>query len=138
MCEKTLDNRRQTWTCRIGTREGVEVPPGGDFPMRMAVKEAFRAITGEDAEACFSGWGDTFTEGELACIENRAAKHEPVSPPAIPEDVRETLKKCLDLAERTLKSNYALRVPVDKIEPLAHACAWLDSLPVQVKENGNG
>lgn len=70
------DDTRQTWTCRIGTRAGVHVPPGGDAPMRDAVQSAFMALTGECAEACFSGWGDKFTESELAVIENRAPKAE--------------------------------------------------------------
>ena len=69
--EKLLDDRSHTWTCRIGSRAGVCIPPGADGPMRDAVYKAFKEVTTEDAEACFSGWGDQFTEEQLAVIENR-------------------------------------------------------------------
>lgn len=61
-------NRRQTWTCTIGNVDGVEIPNGGDAPMRRAVEQAFKAVTGEEHDACFSGWGDRFTLQQLSVI----------------------------------------------------------------------
>jgi hypothetical protein len=80
--EKT-ESTRTTWTCRIGILAGVEVPDGGDAPMRAAVEEAFYKVTGQHAEACFSGWGDEFTEGEKAVITgdySTLVEPEPVTP----------------------------------------------------------
>jgi hypothetical protein len=80
--EKT-ESTRTTWTCRIGILAGVEVPDGGDAPMRAAVEEAFYKVTGQHAEACFSGWGDEFTEGEKAVIAgdySTLVEPEPVTP----------------------------------------------------------
>lgn len=68
MSKKKLDNTRIAWSCKIGVVGGVEVPPGGDYPMQIAVEKAFKEVTGRDAEATFSGWGSQFTPGELAVI----------------------------------------------------------------------
>lgn len=65
-------DRRYVWTCAIGGIEPVVVPRGGDAPMRRAVEEAFYQRTGERAAACFSGWGEKFTEVAVAVIEDRA------------------------------------------------------------------
>lgn len=56
------------WTCKIG---GVvdDLPDGADFPMRQAIKEAYRRITGQDCDFCFSGWGGTLTELEQKVVE---------------------------------------------------------------------
>jgi len=51
------------WTCEIGPIPRDRVPDGGDLPLRLAVKEAFRQMFGEDAEFCASGWGRN-KEGE--------------------------------------------------------------------------
>ena len=59
---------RQAWQCKIGVVAGVEVPPGGDLPMRMAVEKAFKEITGVECEAIFSGWGAKFSASELQVI----------------------------------------------------------------------
>ena len=71
--------------------------------------------------------------------------------PQIPEDVRETLLPLLDseLDELRMKAKLPrcglgsiggdTRKSVNEaIEKIKYARAWLDSLPVQVKENGNG
>ena len=63
-----LDNTRIAWTCKIGSTKGVQIPMGGDSPMRQAIQKAFKELTGEDAEATFSGWGSSFTAGELHVI----------------------------------------------------------------------
>lgn len=62
--------KRIAWQCKIGSPDGVEVPPGGDAPMRAAVEKAFKDLTGEEAKANFSGWGEEFTPQELAVIRN--------------------------------------------------------------------
>ena len=59
------------WTCKIGIRGTVPVSPGADLPMRRAVDDAFKAITGEHSEFIFSGWGGSLDECELAVVENR-------------------------------------------------------------------
>jgi len=68
------------WSCKIGTREGVGLPPGADAPMRCAIEKAFRSVTGVDAEFCFSGWSAKLTEPEMAVVENRL--------PNVPADSR--------------------------------------------------
>lgn len=67
------------WDCKIGVRGTVNLPSGADWPIRRAVEAAFKEITGVDAEFCFSGWGGTLTEGELAVVENRIAHATPKS-----------------------------------------------------------
>jgi hypothetical protein len=60
---------RRIWTCKIGG--DVSLPSNGaDFPMRMAIEEAYRKLTGKDSEFNFSGWG-----GELTESEEDAVKH---------------------------------------------------------------
>lgn len=66
-----MNNERQTWTCRVGVVGSVTIPNGGDAPMRRAVTEAFKQVTGQYPEHCFSGWGDKWDEKELAVIEDR-------------------------------------------------------------------
>lgn len=58
------------WSCKIGGPVG-ELPPGSDWPMRQAVAEAYRRITGCNPEFTFSGWGAELTEPERAVVENR-------------------------------------------------------------------
>lgn len=44
------------WECKVGIKGNVEIPGGADWPMRQAIRKAFRDILGVDAEFCFSGW----------------------------------------------------------------------------------
>lgn len=67
----TLDSKREAWECKIGDLAGVEIPPGGDAPMRQAVEEAYFALTGKFAQANFSGWGGKFTEAEKRVINHQ-------------------------------------------------------------------
>lgn len=60
----------QIWTCKIGG-SAEPLPPGADMPMREAVAEAYRKITGIEPEFVFSGWGGSLTEPERAVVENR-------------------------------------------------------------------
>ncbi len=68
---KDITNKRIAWSCKIGSVNGVNVPPGGDAPMRRAVEKAFYELTGEHADVNFSGWGAEFTESELDAIKER-------------------------------------------------------------------
>ena len=54
------------WGCKIGLKKGtvISLPGGSDAPMRQAVEEAFKSITGLDADFCFSGWGEKLTQVE--------------------------------------------------------------------------
>lgn len=70
MTEQITDSKREAWQCKIGNVAGVEVPKGGDSPMREAVRRAFIEVTGEEPEAIFSGWGATFTPEQKAVIRN--------------------------------------------------------------------
>jgi hypothetical protein len=56
----------EVWTCKIGGH--ADVPSGGDFPMRQAIKKAYRELTGKDCEFLFSGWGGSLTEIEAEVI----------------------------------------------------------------------
>lgn len=62
------ETKEQVWDCKIGGVVG-ELPPGADFPIRQAVKEAFLKLTGVDAEFCFSGWGGSLDANERAVVE---------------------------------------------------------------------
>jgi len=45
------------WHCYIGPVESENVKEGADFPMRMAVKDAYFDVVGKSANVCSSGWG---------------------------------------------------------------------------------
>jgi len=59
------------WFCKIGETEPENVRSGGDSPMRVAVAQAYREITGKEPTFCFSGWAGQLTEPERAAVENR-------------------------------------------------------------------
>jgi len=60
------------WDCKIGERE--EIPDGGDSPMRKAVAQAYRKLTGWEPNFIFSGWGGKLT------VDERAALTDPDNP----------------------------------------------------------
>ena len=62
---------KKVWSCKIGFAEDSVLPWGADLPMRQAVEEAFKQLTGDWPEFIFSGWGAELTEAELAVVENR-------------------------------------------------------------------
>lgn len=68
-------NTERIWECKIG---GVasELPQGADSPMREAVAEAFREVTGYEPQFIFSGWGAKLDEVQRAVHENRAPSAE--------------------------------------------------------------
>jgi hypothetical protein len=61
----------KVWSCKIGWADDGKLPMGADFPMREAVRRAYRELTGDYPEFIFSGWGATLTETELAVMEKR-------------------------------------------------------------------
>lgn len=48
---------KEYWFCMIGSTEREQLPQGSDFPMRMAVREKYQKVTGEEDDICSSGWG---------------------------------------------------------------------------------
>lgn len=65
--------KHKVWQCRIGGP--VVVPDGGDAPLRQAVEETFMKMFGEEAVACFSGWGEKWTELEISVIRNEGKRN---------------------------------------------------------------
>jgi hypothetical protein len=61
----------QIWSCKIGECPDASVPCGADNPMRDAVADAYKRLTGHDPSFIFSGWNDELTEYERAAHENR-------------------------------------------------------------------
>ena len=46
------------WTCSVsGPVAHADIPPGGDLPMRQAVRAAYLAVTGQEETHLSSGWG---------------------------------------------------------------------------------
>lgn len=65
----------QIWECKIGGIVGP-LPRGADSPMRLAIAEAFRRITGVSPEFNFSGWSAELSPIERGIIEEDRAKRE--------------------------------------------------------------
>lgn len=65
------------WRCKIGGRCD-DFPVGADAPMRDAIADAFKEVTGREPEFIFSGWAATLTEGERAVVENRMPDYDKV------------------------------------------------------------
>lgn len=54
---KTEIKNKRYWMCIIGgTNPNLYKGNGADFPLRMAVRDKYNEIFGED-EVCASGWG---------------------------------------------------------------------------------
>lgn len=53
-----------TWECKIGLKPGTvtTLPAGCDLPMRKAVEDAFRQMTGLDCDFNFSEWSAKLDE----------------------------------------------------------------------------
>jgi hypothetical protein len=68
--------KRKIWDCKIGEISAHVLPDGADAPMRQAVQQAYRNLTGADPDFCFSGWGGELTEPERAVHENREPSAE--------------------------------------------------------------
>lgn len=69
---------KKIWGCKIGlVNESVDehlLPWGSDNIMRRAVERTFLDLTKIYNDFCFSGWGESLTEQELAVIENRSPR----------------------------------------------------------------
>lgn len=61
-CDDTVSLSGRVWECKVGF--AGHLPQGADAPMRRAVDEAFRALTGVSPLFCFSGWGGRLTPAE--------------------------------------------------------------------------
>lgn len=63
----------KTWTCKIGECDEALLPPGADYPMRLAVEKAYRELTGCTPTFCFSGWGGELTNVEREVVNDQKA-----------------------------------------------------------------
>jgi len=79
------------WNCKIGEVEDADVPSRGDQPMRQAVREAYKKLTGRDDVFLISGWG-----GELTPIERAGVRNRP--PPVVDhrQEIHEAISDMLD------------------------------------------
>jgi len=63
--------KKKYWMCAIGPIDEDKIPFGGDFPPRMAARNAVLDTTGEDP-SCSSGWAD---EAEYKAAYNAKYKY---------------------------------------------------------------
>ena len=110
------------WTCKIGPTVHAQLPSGADLPMREAVAAAFKAVTGHDCEAIFSGWGGRFREPELAVIEYRLP--DPRHPDIVEADALSALTAERAENERLRAQVAALVAVVDEIRKADVVLAW--------------
>ena len=68
--------KEKIWSCKIGP--ATSLPPGSDASMRIAVSNAFKALTGEAPEFIFSGWGAQLSHAEETLVkrEREGSKSE--------------------------------------------------------------
>jgi hypothetical protein len=59
----------KVWSCKIGFADGRRLPRAADGPMREAIAEAFRELTGHEPDFIFSGWGAELDDAEKRVIE---------------------------------------------------------------------
>lgn len=59
------------WSCKIGVADSLT--EGADRPMRQAVADAYRKLTGKNADFIFSGWGAELDEHEREVVEEARA-----------------------------------------------------------------
>jgi hypothetical protein len=69
------DFEHDLWYCKIGQTPRRLLPNGADAPMREAVREQFRRLTGKWPDFIFSGWGQRLTESEQAAADERAPEY---------------------------------------------------------------
>ena len=63
-----MDNNA-IWFCKIGEVDRLMLPRGADGPMRQAVREAYKNLTGKYPDFIFSGWGGELTPAEREVVE---------------------------------------------------------------------
>jgi hypothetical protein len=73
------------WSCKIGECEESDLLRdgkyyGADGPMRKAIAEAYRQVTGKEPNFIFSGWGAQLEEIERAVVEDRLPNQEAPKP----------------------------------------------------------
>jgi hypothetical protein len=72
---------KKIWYVKIGEIDEEDLraahPGPADPPMREAVEEAYRRVTGRDPDFVFSGWGAELTEAERAVVEDRLPRGAP-------------------------------------------------------------
>ena len=61
--------KMKIWTCKIGEVDESELFNGADAPMREAVEEAYKKLTGKDSDFIFSGWGSELDISEREVFE---------------------------------------------------------------------
>ncbi len=59
------------WNCKIGEVDMKYLPDGADFPMRQAIKAAYREITGQDPQFLFSGWAGQLDDSEREYLKRK-------------------------------------------------------------------
>ena len=59
------------WQCKIGEIEELPNMNGPDYPMRRAVAQVYRELTGQEPKFIFSDWGAELSEPERAVVEGR-------------------------------------------------------------------
>lgn len=57
----------RVWDCQIGGDVG-DLPWGADDPMRQAIRQAYRELTGKEPEFLFSGWGGKLSPEQKALL----------------------------------------------------------------------
>lgn len=74
LLEKLEGNNLKVWDCKIGYGDSMKLPDGADLPMRVAIQEAFKKLTGEYPEFIFSGWGGQLTPIEKQLVDKDIQK----------------------------------------------------------------
>lgn len=104
------------WSCKIGGT-GCDLPGGADNQMRDAVADAFREVTGVEAQFIFSGWGEELTEEERAALEDREPSAEHYAQWKLQQaapDLLEALKGVVRVADRATIEFDAARAAIAK------------------------
>lgn len=57
------------WDCKIGEVDESKLPGNSDRPMRQAIRDAYKKLTGEEPKFIFSGWGAELTEIEREVVD---------------------------------------------------------------------
>lgn len=68
--------KKKIWSCKIGECEEGDLPFGSDGPMREAVEEAYKKITGKEPDFLFSGWGGKLDEYERMVVDETQKREE--------------------------------------------------------------
>lgn len=113
-CEHDGECRYATWGCKIGEIRREKLPNGSDSSMRDAIEAAYFALTGEDAQFTFSGWGARLSEGERAVVEDREPDR-----PASWRDMADMLAEAIRLTREY--------VGEEKLPPI-EGWSWYDAL----------